>query len=151
MAMHREGISIVEVGGKRNLPAFCDVVLSFGIRLTVAFDTDSSDFLKAGKAQEEEFNDGLRQLAKRGATVVELNPRYEATLRASLGEALYADMCNKYPGLSKAVRARRIAADPGAPVPEFIRTIFGPYLPQVEVADPAASKDPMNAVILRLE
>jgi predicted ATP-dependent endonuclease of OLD family len=127
--LHRLGISIVEVGGKRSLEAFSEVVLSYKLPLTVVFDTDSSDFERNQKEAEEEYNQRLRTLADSGVTVVEVSPKYEEALRDALGGALYTKLCNRYPGVSKPVRARLIAADPEAPVPDFASRILTPFLP----------------------
>lgn len=132
--LHRLGISIVEVGGKRSLEAFSEVILSFELPLTVVFDTDSSDFERNQKEQEEEYNQRLRTLAESGVAVVEVSPKYEEALRNSLGDALYTKLCNRYPGVSKAVRARLIAADPEAPVPDFASRILTPLLPPAPTA-----------------
>jgi predicted ATP-dependent endonuclease of OLD family len=132
--LHRLGISIVEVGGKRSLQAFSEVVLSFKLPLTVVFDTDSSDFDRNQRELEEEYNQRLRTLTQLGVTVVEVDPKYEDALRDSLGGALYTKLCDRYPSVSKAVRARLIAADPEAPVPDFATRILTPFLPSAPVA-----------------
>lgn len=138
--LHRHGVSIIEVGGKRSLPAFVKVVRSFGLPVTLVFDTDSSDFAGTDRALEETFNDDLRRLASTSVTVVELTPKYEAQLSNSLTVPLYNKLCAKYPGVSKAVRARLIAADPEAPIPPFAEAILAPFLPTARTPAPAASK-----------
>lgn len=132
--LHRLGISIVEVGGKRSLQAFSEVVRSFRLPLTVVFDRDSSDFDRNQKELEEEYNQRLRTLTELGVAVVEVDPRSEEALRDFLGDALYTKLCNRYPGVSKAVRARLIAADPEAPVPDFATRILTPFLPPAPAA-----------------
>ena len=53
--LDRQGISIVEVGGKRNLIEFAQIASSFGIKTGLIYDEDSSDF--DGQRREEiEFN-----------------------------------------------------------------------------------------------
>jgi predicted ATP-dependent endonuclease of OLD family len=122
--LDRAGWSIVEVGGKRSLPAFIDIVSSFGIPLTVVFDTDSSDFGSDQAEAEKTFNADLRARGDESIRVVELAPKYEKVLRAELGDELYEDLCQKYPGHSKPRRARLIAADEAAPIPGFARLVF---------------------------
>jgi predicted ATP-dependent endonuclease of OLD family len=125
--LNREGCSIIEVGGKKSMKLFADIVRSFGFSLTVVFDTDSSQF-KNEKGKEEQCNDELRSLAKHSVTVVENNPNYESILRQELGEKTYLELCGKYPGVSKAVRARLIAADTAATVPAVARRVLGNFL-----------------------
>ncbi len=124
--LDRVGCSMVEVGGKRNLPTFVDLVSSFGIPVTVVFDTDSSDF-KGKEVEEEAFNATLRDREGDGTRVIELDPKYESVLRKELGDAAYQALTQKFPGLSKARRARLIAADPSMPVPTFAKQILEPF------------------------
>lgn len=121
-----EGASVVEVGGKRNLPAFLDIAESFGIPTGVLYDTDSSEF--SGRRDEEaEFNAALESRARPGSLtrVWPLEPNFETHLRSELGEAEYQRLCQEHSGVSKAVRARLIAADTATaipdPVPKVIR------------------------------
>ena len=124
--LDRIGCSIVEVGGKRNLKGVADVVASFGIPCTIVFDTDSSDFDSNQAEEEETYNVGLRSLQSETVRVVELNPKYESVLRHDLGETEYRRLCESYPGFSKAVRHRLIAADESAPVPDCVKEILDP-------------------------
>ncbi len=126
--LDREGCSIVEVGGKRNLKAFIDIVSSFDIPLTAVFDTDSSDFDKNQKVEEEKYNKELCAYEGRKINIVALDPKYEAVLRKELGEDKYLNLCSKYPGYTRAVRARLIAADETSPVPKFANLLFAPFL-----------------------
>lgn len=118
--LDREGASIVEVGGKRNLMEFANIAKSFGIPTAILYDEDSSDFDKSEKADETEYNAQLNALATSdGSTVVwKLAPDYEAILRAALGEKVYQEQCQKYPKTGKPTRARLIAADGSLPTPE---------------------------------
>ena len=78
---NRAGCSVIEVGGKRSLKLFIDVIRSFGIALTVVFDQDSSDFSKAQKAEEEAYNAEIRSLDGKAIQVIESVPDYEGELR----------------------------------------------------------------------
>src|SRR5690606_487686 len=60
--LDRLGVSIVEVGGKRSLLPFAQIIMSFQIPLTVLFDTDASDFGSHREA-EEAYNAELQGLA----------------------------------------------------------------------------------------
>lgn len=131
--LNRLGVSIVEVGGKKSLQSFADVIRSFRIPLTLVFDRDSSDFSKKQKEQEEEYNESLRSLKTSGTSVFELDPDYEAELRTACGEELYLAKCEEYSGSSKAVRARRIAADPETPIPEKVEFILRSAVPESEL------------------
>jgi hypothetical protein len=64
--------------------------------------------------------------------VVELGPDYEGRLRKEIGEPLYLELTQKYPGLSKAVRARLIAADPACPVPTLAKDCLASLAPAPE-------------------
>lgn len=125
--LDRLGISVVEVGGKRNLPAFADIVASFGIPLTIVFDTDSSEF-RDRREEEGEFNAALRARQSDRVNVIELDPKYEAVYREQIGDAEYQRVCEAYPGVTKAVRGRLIAADESAPVPDFMERVLRPYI-----------------------
>ena len=121
--LDRLGVSVVEVGGKRSLEAFARIVQSFGLPCTVLFDTDSSDF-GGDSSAEEEYNEILRALADASTHVVELDPKFEAELKSTMGDELYRKMTDKYGGTSKAIRARRIAADTEAPIPAKVETLL---------------------------
>jgi len=58
-----------------------------------------------------------------------LEPDYEAVLRGTLGEASYQALCQQHPGVTKAVRARRIAEDRSTVIPrqyeEALRWLAG--------------------------
>lgn len=123
--LDRLGCSIVEVGGKRSLPTFLDVTASFGLPTTVVFDEDSSDFSASKKEEERAFNAELEARASDSVRAVKLEPNYEGALRRELGDELYLALTQKYPGHSKARRARLIAADREVPVPELAKRILG--------------------------
>lgn len=115
--LDREGATIVEVGGKRDLYEFAKVACSFSIPTGVLYDEDSSDF-KDKPDEEKLFNDQLDGLAlSDGATVWRLSKNYEDCLRRTLGEPKYQELCQKYPQLSKPVRARLIASEKGLDMP----------------------------------
>lgn len=112
------GASIVEVGGKRNLPTFLDIAESFSIPTGVLYDKDSGDIQDA--AEEEAFNASLdgRQRSDGSVMVWQLANRYEDHLRLALGEDKYQQLCQLHSGVSKAVRARLIAAEHSTEIPE---------------------------------
>lgn len=124
------GTSIIEVGGKRNLPAFLDIAESFGIPTGVVYDRDASDF-KGQRTDEAAFNAALdlRQDGPGQVKVWQLAKDFEDHLRAANGEAGYQSLCQRYPGVSKAVRARLIAADQESvippPIPEVLTWLAG--------------------------
>lgn len=125
--LNRVGCSIIEVGGKRSLKALASMVRSFKIPFTIVFDTDSSDSRKDKKNEEQEYNNEINAFQSENISVIELNPNYEALLRSSMGDELYERLCQKYPSHSKAIRARLIAADEEAPVPDFVKKIYTPF------------------------
>ena len=118
------GVSIIEVGGKRNLIDFIELALSFDIPVGFIYDTDSSDFGKDKKDEEEEYNAALEKYKKRGVKVWSFNKRFEDELRKFFGEELYQQACQKYPSVSKPIRARLIASDSEFPVPDFVKPII---------------------------
>ncbi len=127
--LDRAGVSIVEVGGKRSLLPFAEIIMSFELPLTVLFDTDSSD-LGSQRDDEEKYNAGLHALAGGSVSVVEFTPRYEHELRTTFGDELYGQKKEEHGGPSKAIRARRIAADSETPIPRkvegLLRRAVGP-------------------------
>lgn len=119
------GASVVEVGGKRNLPAFLDIAESFGIPTGVVYDTDSGDF--RGRSEEEaSFNTDLesRSTSSGSIRIWNLAPNYEAHLRRATGETEYQRLCQEHAGVSKAVRARLIAADTSTPIPDPVPEVL---------------------------
>jgi putative ATP-dependent endonuclease of the OLD family len=129
--VNRRNISIIEVGGKKSLTLFLDVVSSLQIPVTVVFDTDSSDF-GGNREKELDFNRTLIERAGEGIRVIEMEPDYENAYRQQIGEESYLKLCNRYPGPSKSVRAVQIARDESATVPEICRQVFSLW---IEVAD----------------
>jgi len=122
----RENTTIVEVGGKRNLLWFAGIAISFGIPTGVLFDEDSSDFGTKEKEDEAALNRKLLGLDRpdRTARAWMLSKNYERHLRTAIGEDLYLKQCGKYPGVSKAVRARLVASDAMTPVPAPIEEVL---------------------------
>ena len=133
--LNRLGVSVVEVGGKKSLPFFISIVLALGTDLSVVFDQDSSDFRKEEKEKEEAFNKTLLDLEGRGAAVHMLGRGYEGELRAEFGDSLYLNACERYPKVTKAVRARLIALDDDYPIPEFCAEVLRPLSDAEEGAD----------------
>jgi predicted ATP-dependent endonuclease of OLD family len=123
--LDREGATIVEVGGKRNLPEFVQIATSFGIPVGVLYDEDSSDFKDRGD-EEEKFNEQLDGFRKDDGSVRvwRMSNNYEGQLRAKLGETKYLELCQKYPNVGKPTRARLIACEPGLEIPDPIEEIL---------------------------
>lgn len=120
--LDRSGTTIVEVGGKRSLMEFVQIAKSFAIPTGIIYDRDSSDFV-SDRPAEAEFNKTLNGLAAADGTtkVWVMEKDYEDNLRKTVGEEAYQALCTKYPGYSKAVRHRLIAADTSSAIPEQIK------------------------------
>jgi putative ATP-dependent endonuclease of OLD family len=131
------GASIVEVGGKRNLPAFVEIAKSFAIPTGVLYDTDASDFKDGG--EEQKFNAWLDEQPFESHSEVRVWPlvgNYEEHLRRACGEQAYQELCQRHPNRSKPVRARLIAADSSTPIPEPLEEVLS------WLAGPASSSQP---------
>jgi predicted ATP-dependent endonuclease of OLD family len=115
------GSTIVETGGKRNLPDFVDLTLSFDIPVALCYDIDSSDF--QDKGEEQTYNATLELYAKKGVSIWRHTNKYEDELRKFLGEKEFQGFCQKYERTTKPIRARLIASDTSAAVPEFVKPI----------------------------
>jgi putative ATP-dependent endonuclease of OLD family len=122
--LDRAGCSVIEVGGKRSLKGFADILISFGIPITIVFDTDSSDFKPTEKEAENTYNNELKALKSTTVHIVELDSKYEARLKADLGDEAYQQLMAKHGGPSKAIRARLIAADDTSGIPAFAADIL---------------------------
>jgi predicted ATP-dependent endonuclease of OLD family len=122
--LDREGATIVEVGGKRNLPEFAQIAASFEIPTAVVYDSDSSDF--KDRAEEAKFNAMLDRLAEASSSVVvwRLTKNYEDHLRQTIGERKYQELCQKYSNVGKPTRARLIATEEDVPIPNPIPDIL---------------------------
>ena len=116
------GISIVEVGGKRNLKDFVDIAISFKMPVAFIYDIDSSDF--QNKEEERNYNKMLDSYKPKGVTVWALNKNYESELRNFFSEPTYQQYCQKYSGYTKAIKARLIAIDNETNIPDFISPII---------------------------
>lgn len=123
--LDKMGVTIVEVGGKKGLKAMAEVAISFGIPSGVLFDRDSRDF-KDDRDQEEITNKELLGLAPEGSPHAAwmMEKDYEAVVRSVTGEKLYQTLCMAYPGISKAVKGRLIAADARTPIPPQIDKVL---------------------------
>lgn len=123
--LDRAGATIVEVGGKRNLPEFVRIAASFGIPVGVLYDEDSSDF-KDRRLEEKTFNEQLDAFRKDDGSVRvwRMSKNYEDHLRTKLGEAKYQEVCQKFSNVGKPTRARLIACEPGLDVPDPIPEIL---------------------------
>ena len=111
--LDREGATIIEVGGKKNLIEFARIANSFAIPTGIVYDEDSSDFDANQEQEEEAYNASLDALAKSDASVRvwRLSPRYEHHLRSALGEQNYQALCQKFPKVGKPTQARLIALE----------------------------------------
>ena len=124
--LDREGVTIVEVGGKRNLPEFARIATSFGIPTGILYDEDSTDF-KDNRDEEKRFNADLEALERADLSVMVwgLSKNYEDHLRKAMGEKKYQELCQKYSCMGKPVRARLIAMESDltipVPIPEVLR------------------------------
>jgi putative ATP-dependent endonuclease of the OLD family len=122
--LNRHGVSVVEVGGKRSLDLFIEVIKAMELEQTVIFDEDSSDFKGQDKEKEEQYNKEILSRASDSTHIHMLRPKYEAELRQSLGEGEYQAACQAYPKITPAIRARLIAMDPKYDVPDFAKDIL---------------------------
>jgi predicted ATP-dependent endonuclease of OLD family len=121
--LDRQGATIVEVGGKRNLPEFVRIAQSFGIPTGVMYDEDSSEF--ADKNDEAKFNADLDAMAHGDTVRVwRISKDYEDNLRRALGEQVYLDACQRYPRRTKAIRARLIASEAALTIPDPVEDIL---------------------------
>lgn len=126
--LDRAGVSVVEVGGKRNLKELSQIAASFQIPTAIVYDEDSSDF-KDNKADETTFNaelDALNDTAK-NVRVWKFAKDYEDLLRTTISPAVYNTVCSTLAaeaGRSKAGRARLIAMDSSLPVPPIVEEIL---------------------------
>jgi putative ATP-dependent endonuclease of OLD family len=122
--LDREGATIVEVGGKRNIPEFLAVATSFGIPTGVVYDEDSSDF--PDKGEEKKFNESLDRWARADGSVKvwRLTNKYEDCVRRALGEERYQQLCQKHSNVSNPIRQRLIAMEGGLPFPEPFQDII---------------------------
>ncbi|MBI4529540.1 MAG: AAA family ATPase [Deltaproteobacteria bacterium] len=122
--LDRAGATIVEVGGKRNLPEFAQIAASFEIPTGIVYDEDSSDFNDEG--EEGKFNAALNGFARRDGTVCvwRFSKKYEDHLRKAVGEKKYQELCQKYSNVGKPTRARLIATEPELPIPEPVPGIL---------------------------
>ena len=124
LELDQSGVTIVEVGGKRNLPEFVQIAKSFGIPVGVLYDRDASDF-RSLREDEARFNaelDALRA-ADGSVCVWQMVKDYEDELRRILGEAMYQTLCQKFP-YGKPTRARLIAREPELDLPDVIKDVL---------------------------
>jgi predicted ATP-dependent endonuclease of OLD family len=124
--LDREGATIVEVGGKRNLMEFAQIAISFEIPTAIVYDEDSSDFTAKQKEDEQRYNAALDALAKADGSVKvwRLSSDYEAHLRRAVGEDAYQALCQKFPNTGKPTRARLIAMENATAIPPPVEDIL---------------------------
>lgn len=122
--LDRVGATIVEVGGKRNLPEFAQIATSFEIPTGIVYDEDSSDFVD--KDEETQFNAALDELARKDRSVMvwRFSKKFEDHLRKAVGEQSYQKLCEKYPRVGKPTRARLIATEADLPIPDPVPEIL---------------------------
>ncbi|MFH2023885.1 MAG: AAA family ATPase [Candidatus Micrarchaeota archaeon] len=122
--LDRQGATIIEVGGKRNLMEFAKISISFGIPTGILYDEDSSDI--SDKKEEQEYNNSLDALKKTDDSVKtwRFSKKYEDHLRKALGEEKYQALCQKYSGFKKPTHARLIASEEGSPIPEPLEDVL---------------------------
>ena len=139
--LDKEGSTIVEVGGKRNLEEFAFIAKSFDIPVGIVYDEDSSDFAKDEEASEAQYNAKLDSLASKDlkCQVWQFSKKYEDEVRKINGEVEYQKLCSKYPGVSKAIRGRLVAADPDSKIPTAIMEMLN-WLAGIQI-EPAACSD----------
>ena len=133
------GATIVEVGGKHNLPELASIAISFGIPTGILYDADSGK----SEAENEELNKKLDSFAKSDGTVKvwKFAHDYEAQLRETVGEAKYQELCQKYSGYNKATRARLIAIEADISIPEPIGEIIKWLANKPETKDAPEEKE----------
>jgi putative ATP-dependent endonuclease of the OLD family len=124
--LDREGATIVEVGGKKNLLEFARIAISFGIPTGIVYDADSSDFDGKQNKEEETYNGELDALANSGESVLvwRFSPHYERHLRDALGDDEFQSLCQKFPNTAKPTRARLIALEDRTPIPKPVDEIL---------------------------
>lgn len=122
--LDREGATVVEVGGKRNLKEFAEIAISFGIPTGIVYDRDSSDI--KDEQEEQAVNAELDALGEEDGSVMVwgLSNNYEDHLRSALGEERYQTLCQKFPKVGKPTRARLIALEDGLPIPDPVSEIL---------------------------
>jgi putative ATP-dependent endonuclease of the OLD family len=123
--LDREGATIVEVGGKRNLLEFARIAASFGIPTGILYDEDSSDF-KDDKHGETQYSAELDALPTTSPLlkVWRLSKTYEHVLKATVGDEKYQALCQKFPSVGKPTRARLIAMENDLPVPQTLQEVL---------------------------
>lgn len=116
--LDREGATIIEAGGKRNIQTFADIAISFEIPTSILYDEDSSDFQSTD--EETKFNSQLEAYARQDGTVRVwgLKSKYEDHLVRSIGDEKFQEVCQKFSGVGKPARLRLIASEEGLPIPE---------------------------------
>jgi putative ATP-dependent endonuclease of the OLD family len=130
--LDRAGVTIVEVGGKRNLKDFAELAISFQIPLGIVYDKDSSDF--KGEYEEAEYNGMLDGLETNDGSVRtwQIDRKHEDAVRRAVGEKKYQELSRRYPNYTNATRQRLIAADPEMPVPEQFAEILQWLVPEMQ-------------------
>jgi predicted ATP-dependent endonuclease of OLD family len=124
--LDREGVTIVEVGGKRNLLEFAQIAVSFGIPTGIVYDEYSSEFSGYEQGDEQEYQRALDALSNLdgGVRTWALDPDYEGELRAAIGDKEYQRLCQKFPNTGKPTRARLIALEENTTIPSKVESIL---------------------------
>jgi putative ATP-dependent endonuclease of the OLD family len=128
--LDRAGVTIVEVGGKRNLKDFAELAISFQIPVGIVYDKDSSDF--KGEDEEAEYNGMLDRFETDdgSARAWQINRKHEDAVRRAVGEKKYQELSQRYPNYTNVTRQRLIAADPEMPVPDEFAEILRWLVPE---------------------
>lgn len=116
--LDQKGVTVVEVGGKRNLRVFADIATSFGIPTGIIYDQDSAEF-RSNREAEALFNEELENYCRNNGHARSwcLTGNYETCLRDAVGAQRYQALCQEYPNVGKPTRARLIALHSGTPIP----------------------------------
>lgn len=117
------GSTIIEVGGKRNLIDFVELAISFEIPVGLVYDTDSSDFKKEEKSEEEKYNELLNSYAQRGVQVFVFEKNYEDECKKFYSDKTYQDYCQQF-GRNKTLRAKLMAQEESISIPDFVQPII---------------------------
>jgi putative ATP-dependent endonuclease of OLD family len=119
----KAGASIIEVGGKRNLPEFARIAASFEIPVGIVYDEDSSDI--EDKQEEAMYNKELNDFGVNENRAWCFIKDYEDELKAAVGGAAeYQRLCKQYPKTGKPTRARLIAANAQTAIPDKVKDIL---------------------------
>lgn len=108
-------ISMVDVGGKRNLLKFIKIAKFLSLKIVVLYDTDSRELKESENIL---YNKDLNKEIDSNTLLVPMEENYEMELKKTIGgENVYNSQ--KYDG-TKPIRARLIAEDKNLKIPDKI-------------------------------